>query len=682
MMTSKHYKPRYLQGSVLTALFLFAPLMAGAQTTAEASFGSPYGIFVITGNEIIVPERASDKVSGYLIERRAVNDNQWLNMALVTAPARMKDFENNLQYWCDRFPEWADYNRIPVEKLFTVLQRTGTTDSLKLYGQLLPVRLAAGAIWLDSTMTDTLKYQYRVSMASASKPSQLLFITRPSGRGETTFLGRPVIVNRLVSADEVIITCGLDPGFRPSIYRVYRKKEGDKSFSHINPAAVRFIKNDTAFVTVRDSEVDQGKVYDYYIVPVDYYGRVSVPSEIVRTGIYSFRSIRAPYHITSEAVLPVGGIRLRWSFDDPADIRSLNIYRSTDYDTGYVLLKKISPSDTLFTDMAVEPMRKYFYYLVMEGFFDEMSSPGVRVYGIAENKIPPQRPLIAHAEGIKGGAKLEVKFFNPDIKSVRLYRRIKGRPDFSPVAVVPAVAGESVFYTDTSRYFTGYTLLSYTAMAENTSYALSPFSDTLSVYPLSESGPVAADNLNVTSETNGINLVWDDLFTTNSEIVGYRVYRRTDDNAKGKKRPFEQIYDGSLQPEVNYFTDTHVAEGNTYEYQVKSVDFKGTESATGPNGVITLHKTRPVAPSAMKLFVQDEGITVEWDEPEQEGIKSYRLYRYERGKAPAIIKTAPHGAVKYTDATAQKGKLYFYYLTSVHENGIESTPGREEGVWR
>ncbi|MBE0667885.1 MAG: hypothetical protein IH593_09480, partial [Bacteroidales bacterium] len=216
MMTSKHYNSGYFQRAVFAALILCAPVMAGGQTTAEASFGSPYGIFVITGNEIIVPERASDKTSGYLIERRAVKESQWQNIALVTAPARMKDFENNLQYWCGRFPEWADFNRIPVEKLFTVLQRTGTTDSLNWYGQLLPVRLAAGTIWLDSTMTDTLKYQYRVSRASDSKPSQVLFITRPSGRGETIFLGRPVIVNKLVSADEVILTCGLDPGFRPS----------------------------------------------------------------------------------------------------------------------------------------------------------------------------------------------------------------------------------------------------------------------------------------------------------------------------------------------------------------------------------------------------------------------------------------------------------------------------------
>jgi len=681
-MTRTNYMARCVYGTFLTAVLLLINHTAVAQTVAEASFGSPYGIFVISGNEVIVPERTSDKTSGYLIERRAVDESQWSTMALVTAPVRMKDFENSLQYWCGRFPEWADFSRLPVEKLFTVLQRTGTTDSLRLYGQLLPVRLAAGAIWLDSTMTDTLKYQYRVSRASASTTPQVLFVSGPSARGETVFLGRPVIVTRLVSADEVVITCGLDPGFRPSLYRVFRKEEGESSFSRIHTPAVRFIKNDTSFVTVRDREVKQGRIYDYYIQPVDYYGRVSVASEIVRTGIYSFSGIRAPYNISTEAVLPQGGIRLRWRFDNSADIRSFSIYRSNDYDTGYVLLKKISPADTLFTDMAVEPMHKYFYYLVMEGFFDEISAPGVRVYGIAENRLAPQRPVFSVAEGIKGGAKLAVKYFNTDIKSIRLYRRLGGRSEFQPVAVIPVVAGETVSYTDTSRYFTGYTQLSYTAIAENTSYALSPFSDTLSVYPLSENGPVAPYNLNVTSEPNGINLVWDNLFATNSEIVGYRVYRRIQDNPNGKKKPFEMIYDGSLKPEVNYFTDTDVTEGNSYEYQVKSMDFRGSESVTGPVSVITLQKARPLAPSAMQLFVQDDGINVIWEEPAQEGIKSYRLYRYERGKTPVLVGTTPHGTVKYKDTAARKGRLYFYYLTSVHENGLESSPGLEEGVWR
>lgn len=80
--------------------------------------------------------------------------------------------------------------------------------------------------------------------------------------------------------------------------------------------------------------------------------------------------------------------------------------------------------------------------------------------------------------------------------------------------------------------------------------------------------------------------------------------------------------------------------------------------------------------------MQTDGITIEWEEPEQEDIKSYRVYRYERGGKPVAIVTVSHGTERFIDITARKGKLYFYYLTSVHQNGNESLPGREEGIWK
>ncbi len=168
-------------------------------------------------------------------------------------------------------------------------------------------------------------------------------------------------------------------------------------------------------------------------------------------------------------------------------------------------------------------MRKYFYYFIMEGFFNELSPPGVRVFGIAENKIPPVRPLISSSEGIINGARVEVKVFNPDIRAVRIYRRMKGAAAFSPVAVVTVTEGGQAVYTDTSRYFSGYTILSYTTLAENTSHALSEFSDTVSVYPVSETKPFSPDNVSVSYENGNVNMVWDDMSRTNPEITGYRV---------------------------------------------------------------------------------------------------------------------------------------------------------------
>ena len=684
MMTSNNFIPGFICRITGFVLLLAAPVIAAAQTDkeAQAAYGSPYGIFVLTGNDIIVPERASDKTSGYIIERRGEREGQWQNVALVTGPGRLKDFETSLKYWCARFPEWADLARIPAERLFNVLERTGTADSLMYYGQLLPVRLAAGTIWLDSTVNDTLKYRYRVSRASTGEPARPLFTSVPARLEETTFLGRPVITSKVISDNEVIMTCGLDPGYRHAFYRVFRKKEGEKSFSGINPSIVRFIRNDTSFVTVRDTAVMPAMIYSWYITPVDYFGRVSDNSEVVRTGIYSFSSVRAPYNISTAARIPAGGIEVRWKLDDPSAIRSLNIYRSLDYDTGYVLINKISPSDTLFTDVSVEPMRKYFYYFVMEGFFDEHSSPGVRFFGIAENKVPPVRPVIASAEGIEDGARIEIRVFNPDVRTVRIYRRVQGAREFSPVALAQVTDGNSVVYTDTSRYFGGYTLLSYAAVAENTSYALSEFSDTVSVYPATETVTASPGNLEVTWENGAVNLIWENIRNTNPEIIGYRLYRRVKETNSARQKEYTLLADGFLKPEVNYYTDNQVVEGNTYEYIVRGVDFKNGESKAGSTALITVSKPRPLPPSGMTLTVGSDAIIVAWEVPDQQDIVSFRLYRYERGKTPVIIATVPQGAALFTDTTAQRGKLYFYYLTSVHANGIESSTGKEEGVWR
>lgn len=680
MMIRKNNTSHFMLRIVMISVMSFTFISGMAQSVAEAAIGSPYGIFVITGKDVLMTEKG--KAEKYLVERRSITENLWKEIAAVSAPDRVKEFETRLEQWCEKFPEWADYSRLPVQKLFATLERTGTIDSLRFYSQLLPVRLAAGVMFLDSTVTDTLRYQYRVSKSRAKEPPQVLYLSAPARREQTTFLGRPSIIRKFVSTGEVIITSGLDPGFRPSFYRVFRKEEGEKAFSLISPATGRYIKNDTAFVTVRDTAVRAGRIYDYYITPVDYYGRTSVSTEIVRTGIYSFGSVRAPYNIKASAVRPSGGVRLEWKMDAHGDIRNLNLYKSTDYDTGYVLLAKIAPSDTVFTDAAAEPMRKYFYYFVMEGFFNELSPPGVRIFGIAENRIPPIRPVISSSQGVINGARVEVKVFNPDIRSVRIYRRIKGAAAFSPVAVVSVKEDGLAVYSDTSRYFSGYTLLSYTTLAENTSQALSEFSDTVSVYPLSETKPYSPDNVSVSYENDNVNLLWDDLSRTNPEITGYRVYRKAIDPASVKQKDFTLLSDRFLQPEVNYFTDTLVVPGTTYEYQVRSVDFKGAESASVAAAVITLHKSAPVAPSAMKLFVQTDGVTIEWEEPDQEDIKSYRIYRYERGGKPTAIGTVTRGTAMFTDNTARKGRLYFYYLTSILGNGLESSPGSEEGIWK
>jgi len=250
------------------------------------------------------------------------------------------------------------------------------------------------------------------------------------------------------------------------------------------------------------------------------------------------------------------------------------------------------------------------------------------------------------------------------------------------VALAPVTEGNRVVYTDTSRYFGGYTLLSYAAVSENTSYALSDFSDTVSVWPDSETVTASPGNLAVTLENGAVNMIWDDLHNTNPEIIGYRIYRRIRETDPARPKEYILLEDGFLKPEVNYYTDNQVVEGNTYEYIVRGVDFKNGESKAGATATVTVSKTRPLPPAGLMLSAGPDSVVIGWEAPEQKEIASYRVYRYQRGKDPVVIGTVPQGTGQFTDTTAKKGSLYFYFVTSVHANGEESSPGKEEGIWR
>ena len=683
MIKMSNHIPGFGRGICLLLILFMALNGAAAQQTAPAAgYGSPYGIFLLTANDVVIPAGAADKNSGFLIERRREQGGVWQRAGLVAGPATLKEFENRLRQWCNRFPEWADYDRIPAGELFKALEKTGTVDSLRFYGQLLPVRLAAGSLWLDSTITDTLSYLYRVSRVLPGNEPKEMFISAPVRKESLIFLGNPVVTRHIVTDEEVIINCALDPGFRPAFYRVFRKPGGEDSFAAIRPSVVHYILNDTSFVTIQDTAVVPGRIYDYRIVPVDYYGRESVLVAMLRTGIYSFGALMAPREITTSPRLPAGGTEIRWRFDDPALIRSLHLYRSADYDTGYVLLSKISPHDTLFTDGTAEPMKKYYYYFVMEGFFNELSPPGVRFFGLAENKIPPIRPVISAVEDIANGASMKISVFNPDIRNVRLYRMIGNGGDFLPVATLPVPDEGSVVFSDTGSYFTGYTMLSYTAVAENTSYALSDFSDTVTVFPLSDVEVASPAYLTAEYENGAVNLLWDDLAGTNPEIIGYMLYRRVAEPGGSQELPYALVMDGFLHPEVNHFSDTLVVPGSRYEYMVKSVDNSNRESTGGASVLISVGRPVLLPPSLLMVSPDSDAVVLEWEAPGQEGIVSYRVYRYERGLKPVLLASLPADSDSYSDTSTQPGKLYFYYLTSVGADGTESAPGEETGIWR
>ena len=108
----------------------------------------------------------------------------------------------------------------------------------------------------------------------------------------------------------------------------------------------------------------------------------------------------------------------------------------------------------------------------------------------------------------------------------------------------------------------------------------------------------------------------------------------------------------------------------------------GAIGDTGAIVTLTIERPGPAAPAGLRGHATAAGIELSWDEPFGPAVTGYRVYRYERGREPVRVASPKPGTADYTDNDVTRGRLYFYYLTSVGEGGTESGPSAEVGIRR
>ena len=71
-------------------------------------------------------------------------------------------------------------------------------------------------------------------------------------------------------------------------------------------------------------------------------------------------------------------------------------------------------------------------------------------------------------------------------------------------------------------------------------------------------------------------------------------------------------------------------------------------------------------------------VRLEWDSNPQPNILGYNLYRSEQPNVfSSPINSTLIRTTSFVDATARAGQMYFYVLTAVTDNGLESSPSNQ-----
>jgi fibronectin type 3 domain-containing protein len=295
------------------------------------------------------------------------------------------------------------------------------------------------------------------------------------------------------------------------------------------------------------------------------------------------------------------------------------------------------------------------------------------VYGLFQSSEKPLPPTQVVGTGIKGGVRLQWLNADKDIAGFYVYRSGGSSDSLELLTSLISFSSDRCSFVDTNRALTGTHVYAYTVRSENTSHVLSDFSDTVFVRPLISTQPLAPLDISVLIEGTEARIFWRDMTTTDDNIQGYRVYRR--EVSAGKKRAADSLLT------VNYFTDSTLLEGRTYEYAMQTMDIFGGRSSLASSQTVAIHMSPPPRPAGLRVSATPgRALTLRWDAPAQEDLKSFRVFRYERGKKALRLGEVKSTVQSYTDTKTQRGRLYFYYVTAVTERNVESPPSDEVSV--
>ncbi len=664
--------------SISIILFITAKTFSQQEGNTFAAAGEK-GIYVALGIDLPSKTHPVDNAVAYIIERRSSGESGWNKIAEVSSPESLNEFKSRLQKFNTVIPVPLPLDQIPVSNLWNAISTYGNADSLKFWSGVLGVRLAAGMMYLDTAVLNGGVYTYRVSKIGASGKTFEPLVSNVEKFPASVILTKPRIEFKSASEKEIMLRWNSGTGKPPAYFRVYRQDNLKGDFNLINPLKLISGKQDTALLIVQDTLISPLQLYNYFVTALDYFGNAGAVSDTVLIGSYNFRNVPFPDHLHAENSSSPNAIKVSWRLADARLVRNLSLYKGTDFDTRYVKVTDLSPSDTFFVDQQVEPMKKYFYYLVMHGPLGEVSPPSAKVFGMFRSKVKPLPPFILKSEGLHNGVRLEIIGTDKMLLGYRIYRSDGYHSTLQLISDLVPYHDTLTAFKDTSSSLQGDRIYLYSVRAENTSHVLSNFSDTVSVRPHKPTTPPTPMNLTAYRSGNHVQLYWDDLQPMDGALRGYYIYRRA--LSKNKSSGFTKLVDTLLNKHTNRFADTSVVEGNSYEYAVQSVDVFGGKSVLSSSTKIDLPIPHPIAPGGLRAQKIFTGIVISWDETIQNKLAGYKVYRYVRGTKPVIVgRITDIKELSFTDSKVKKGNLYFYFITSVNIEGNESKPSEEVSI--
>jgi fibronectin type 3 domain-containing protein len=359
-----------------------------------------------------------------------------------------------------------------------------------------------------------------------------------------------------------------------------------------------------------------------------------------------------------------------WQCTVPEFLRSVDIYRSEDYEKGYRLIGSAAPHDTAYTDHQVNPITTYYYYLVINNAYGQ-SGKSARIAGMLEANREAAVPLDLRAEAKPGMVVLKWNRPSGDTRGYYVMRSDDGSGNFRQLGDLYINDSLSVNYVDTLGNLNSLSL-AYAITSENTSYDISPMTAPLFVTPILPIQITSPVNLVTHCHDSLVLITWDETTLLDPNVLGYRILRKILNQDGTDSTAYQELIPNQDVVTLNYFEDLAVQEGVSYEYQVIAIGPNNHQGEGSISSIIRIPVFKPMSVASLSFYRTDEGILLNWEKTLQPDIVKYKIYRWQDGQPPASLAAVEASQTSYLDQTIQKDVVYLYAVTCTNSKNIES----------
>jgi fibronectin type 3 domain-containing protein len=646
----------------LVLLVMIFPEIVLSQSEFPNSIAGPQGIYINCGE--IIPKNFK-----YNIYRSDAGSENW---TLVTTLR----FNDNFQSFFDDLQLINSKNNIfelpdikQKSRIWNWIESRSSIDSMPMIGTIPMYKEALGVSFYDIKIDLGKNYVYKVETIENNKIISVGQTKPTKIPGE---INNNKVKNIYSTANENYISLrySVDKNDFFHSVKVFRAVYLQSDFREIMPLTGYSMKNDSLFISVTDTNVDKKVMYQYYVIPYDMYGNPGLSSDTVRLMNMFNKAESFINTLRTHSLDSSNSIMLTWSLAEPKFMRSIDIFKSSEYSGTYDFVASVAPGDTCFIDKDVNPVKTYYYYVIINNAYGR-SMPSARITGMLKANRKAIAPYEITSEIVDSLIKIRWKRPSQDTRCYYVFRSDnEDSTDFRQISGSVISDSLYVIFLDslqnvkTNRFM-------YAVKSENTSYDVSKLSRIVYVYVSRQPAPVPM-NLRAVSNDGKALITWDN-DSTNYNIIAYNLYRKILKYGGNDSTEYVQINNNIENKSLNYFEDNDIVPGIKYEYTAETVVIGNKKSYKSAPALFSSQMFKPRSINDLFVKRSDDGsIILEWKKTNQINIIKYRIYRRQEGQLPILLKELNIDETTYTDASVKNQNSIFYCVTCVDANSIES----------